>query len=148
MVRCAKLPASRILHKRINEKVYVDQRLPEGIWIAATEFIVNTPKLHVDRHRGVIRQSRSPGEDGYPKAASGAIALGSAPSGLTAIPCLPSSSRSGVRDDRHRRSWGLLGRVDGWGLSVTRRCHGVVWSRHPERTPGGIGRPRERYRAR
>src|ERR1700682_6510755 len=66
MVRCAKLPASRILHKRINEKVHVDQRLPEGIWIAATEFIVNTPKLHVDRHRGVIRQSRSPGEDPRP----------------------------------------------------------------------------------
>jgi hypothetical protein len=38
LARCVKLPASRILHSA-NEKVHVDQRLPEGIWIAATEFI-------------------------------------------------------------------------------------------------------------
>jgi hypothetical protein len=53
MVRRAKLPASRILHSA-NEKVHVDQRLPEGIWIAATEFIVNTPKLHVSISRHIV----------------------------------------------------------------------------------------------
>ena len=62
MVRCAKLPASHIFHNA-NEKVHVDQRLQRTSGSPPSSFIVNTPKLHVDRHGGAIRQSRSPGKD-------------------------------------------------------------------------------------